>query len=123
MRNIILILFGVVLVVQCFAQNPVFPGGQDSLFCLIEKDWKGTAIEDEKVNGVILVRFIVDTLGQMQNLEVNPEEIVKIASHLDFVRDGQIEDQVFASFNNLPNWNVSSGNNQSLFSLMLRFPL
>jgi len=103
-------------------KDPEFRGGHDSLYCFLENHWKGKLIEDYKSTGILFIRFSIDSLGQVQNIEINPDEIVKRASRFDFVTDKRIKDQVFSAFDNMPDWVTTSGNGQTQFKMILRFP-
>jgi len=102
-----------------------FPGGQDSLICCLERHWDKSRFLDFQQEGRVLIQFTIDTLGQMIDLKVNPEEIVKGVTHISFVTDDQILDEIKNSFANLPAWSPAESSGikiKSRYLFFLKFP-
>lgn len=102
-----------------------FPGGIDSLYCLLESKWDKELINSYTRNGKVIVQYIVDSDGNIEDVQVNPDHIVKLAKHLTFVTDERIIEQVYMSFTDLPAWTPTSldGKNvESQWRQMINFP-
>jgi hypothetical protein len=102
-----------------------FPGGMDSLNCLIESKLDNKIINSYKTDGRIIIQYTIDSLGKIQDIEINPDQIVKLATHLNFVTDKRIISQIYNSFKDLPNWEPSSidGKNvKSRWTQVIKFP-
>ncbi len=100
----------------------------DSLNCLIESKLDNKiikVIKGYKSDGRIIIQYTIDSLGKIQDIRINPEWIVKLATQLNFVTDKRIIKQIYNSFKDLPLWEPSSidGKNvKSRWTQMIKFP-
>lgn len=109
------------LAIQCLLpiEEPfLFPSGVDSLFCTLEKDWNTEVIASIESNGVVFVRFEIDSSGTMHNLHVNPSYIKRES----VIRDSILENEVTKAFEQVEGWSSFKKSERMDCTLILRFP-
>ncbi len=80
---------------------PIFPGGEDSLWCFIESNLDFKILNYSKHQGKVLVFFEIDTTGKVINIQTNPEYTQRLEW---LVNDSIIENEVKRVITLLPDW-------------------
>jgi hypothetical protein len=117
--------FSGIVCVYPIEKQAQFPGGIDSLYCFLESKWDKELISSYRENGKVIVQFIVDSIGNIEDVLVNPDHLVQLAKLLTFVTDERIIEQVYKSFTDLPIWtptSLSGINVKSQWRQMINFP-
>ncbi len=81
--------------------SPVFPGGEDSLWCFIESQFDFRILNIHEKQGQIMASFVIDEKGKVTNIETNPENLQRFDW---FMKDSLIEDEIKRVLNLLPAW-------------------
>lgn len=102
-----------------------FPGGEDSLFCQIENRINQNLVNIKNIEGVILLQWTIDTLGNVLDVQANPPSITQKATHIQWVEDSEILEEFVRVYSEMPAWNpATDGSNkfESLCRQMIRLP-
>ena len=70
---------------------PRFHGGEDSLWCFIERNLDFTVLNNSQHQGVVMVFFEIDTTGKVIHVRTNPEST---QGREWLVNDRLIEDEI-----------------------------
>ena len=74
---------------------------------------------------MIILFYTIDTLGRIHDLQPNPVKIAERATHLDFVKNIEIINEIVQSFKKLPKWDPALMREKKIkfqFMQMIRFP-
>ncbi|MBN2730682.1 MAG: hypothetical protein JXR53_15765 [Bacteroidales bacterium] len=80
---------------------PRFHGGEDSLWCFIERNLDFTVLNNSQHQGVVIVSFEIDTTGKVIHVRTNPEST---QGREWLVNDRLIEDEIKRVFKRMPDW-------------------
>jgi hypothetical protein len=80
---------------------PRFHGGEDSLWCFIERNLDFTVLNNSQHQGVVMVFFEIDTTGKVIHVRTNPEST---QGREWLVNDRLIEDEIKRVFQCMPDW-------------------
>jgi hypothetical protein len=79
----------------------IFPGGNDSIWCFLEKTFDFNKLNLSGQKGKVFVTFVIDTTGQLKKIKTNPKGI----SRFDFtVNNKRIEKEIRRAIGLMPNW-------------------
>jgi hypothetical protein len=112
-------------IIDPIEQQPIYHGGQDSLWCFLETHFDKRRISQYDSSRLILIQFIINENGAIQDLEVNPDQITEKATHLNFVKDPRIIEEISESFKKLSQWEPATLGGikvKSRMIQMIRFP-
>ncbi|MDR2039175.1 MAG: energy transducer TonB [Bacteroidales bacterium] len=81
--------------------SPLFPGGEDSLWCFIESHLDFKILNTHVKQGKIMASFTVDTEGKVINCETNSVSFQRFDWYM---KDTLIENEIVRVLNLLPDW-------------------
>lgn len=90
---------------------PLFPGGQDSIWRVIERNLNFEIVNSGKHLGSVYVNFVIDTLGRIDNLNINPEVI---RTRRIVVDDMEINNEIIRVINLLKGWTPAEINKRKV---------
>jgi len=78
-----------------------FPGGVDSLWCFFENTISYNILNSRNLKGKIYTRFVIDTCGNVSQIETNPEFALRFN---EAIKDSIIEKEIKRVIKLMPKW-------------------
>lgn len=100
-----------VVIIDYIQDIPRFPGGYDSLWCMLEKNFKYDILNSDQKSVTFIVRFVIDSLGVSRNFKctvTRPRDI--ILNHADSMKIQEI----FRVLALLPKWEPAKQMNKGV---------
>jgi hypothetical protein len=110
------------IIIDPIESCPVFPGGEDSLWCFLENSFHFDRLNSGNQKGRIYTTFVIDTSGCITDIKINPENISRLRP---VVSDSVVENEVRRVLELMPPWSPASQMGKKvrcLYSLPVKIP-
>lgn len=134
MRNILLLLL-ILIPIGLYAQEndstqiidpiesqPIFPGGDNAFWCYLEGSLNFEILNSSDQSGRVFTFFIIDSIGKVKNLEINPDWL---KSPKSIVKDKKVIEEIARVINQMPMWKPAQLDGKNVpvrFSLPIKIP-
>ncbi|NOU62234.1 hypothetical protein [Marinifilum caeruleilacunae] len=110
-----------VIIIDPIESMPVFPGGLDSLFSILERELDFEIINGGSESGFVYVKGVIDTSGLYGNFSMNWKDI---PDRFKLVQDTIIYNEIRRVLSDLPLWSPAKQYNQKVrCNYYLRIPI
>lgn len=109
-------------IIDPIESQPIFPGGENAFWCYLEGSLNFEILNSCNQSGRVFTFFIIDSVGEVKNLEINPDRVKSLKS---IVYDKKVIEEIVRVINLMPRWKPAQlgGKNVPIrYSLPIKIP-